>query len=313
MASLLGAEVDTLLVSIVMPTYNRASLVGQAIESVLGQDYPHWELLVVDDGSTDDTGRVLSEYRGDCRIRCFHQSNSGQATARNVGVRNARGQFVAFLDSDNRWLPHKLSTQTAYLKANPAVDVLYGDGECIDLAGRVLPVKPSMKRYSGQVWRQLLIDNFVAFNTAIVRVEKLTEIGGFDEQVRRGDDYDLWLRMSVGSMFHYLPGIVTQYRVEGERISTNVEGRYESNLATINRFLVAHPGLLNDLEVREARARVHARFARSLATRGQMRAALRAARTAVGLTPGQYRVWRTLAAVALQPVRSRLGENGDIS
>jgi glycosyltransferase involved in cell wall biosynthesis len=291
------------LVSVVVPTYNRAALLDQAISSVLRQDYRRWELLVIDDGSTDDTAAVLQSYAHEPRIRSFSQPNSGQAVARNRGIQKARGEFVAFLDSDNLWLPHKLGIQMAYLAAHPEVDVLYGDTEIIDIDGRVLPRASTRPRHSGVVWRQLLVDNFVNFNTSVVRTEKLREVGGMDESVRRADDYDLWLRLSTVARFQYLPGVVAQYRVAGARISDNIAGRFESNMAAVERFLASNPDLLSRTEIRAVRARIHQRFARAFSDHGQDRDAWARALAAVGLVPTHGRAWRTLAAVTLAPLR----------
>lgn len=293
------------LISVVVPTYNRAALLDQAINSVLQQDYQQWELLVVDDGSTDDTMAVLRTYEKEPRIRGFSQPNSGQAVARNRGLREASGQFIAFLDSDNLWLPHKLATQAAYLASHPEVDVLYGDIETIDIEGRVLAGPSAQARHSGMVWKQLLVDNFVNFNTSVVRTEKLREVGGMDESVRRADDYDLWLRLSTVARFQYLPGVVAQYRVAGARISDNIAGRFESNMAAVERFIQRNPGLLSTGELNQVLSRIHRRFSRAFSERGQYRQACATVLKAIRLSPSDPGAWRTLAAVAVEPMRGR--------
>ena len=291
------------LISVVVPTYNRADLLEEAIQSVLQQEYANWELLVVDDGSTDDTGEVLDRYGSEDRIRTFRQPNSGQAVARNQGIRNARGEFVAFLDSDNRWLPHKLRAQAEYLAEHDEIDVLYGDIETIDMSGNLVAGLSSRERFSGEVWRELLVDNFVNFNTSVVRTAKLREVGGLDETVRRADDYDLWLRLSTRARFQYLPGVVAQYRVAGARISDNVAGRFESNMAAVERFLADNPGRMAASEIKALRARIHQRFARAFAGQGKTVQAWRMTLLALKNAPTSASAWRTLAAVALAPVR----------
>ena len=298
------------LVSVIVPTYNRAGVLREAIESVRDQECQDWELIVCDDGSTDDSDQVVADYRDDPRIRYFRQENRGQAVARNLGISHAQGDFIGFLDSDNRWLPHKLAVQVPYLEVHPEVDVLYGDIERIDGAGRTWP-SPVRRRYSGVVWKDLLIDNFVTFNTALVRADKLRAIGGMDETVRRGDDYDLWLRLSPTARFQFVPGVVAQYRVEGNRISDDVEGRMQSNMAAVERFLRANPGLLDGRERRRIESRIYGRFARAMSASGHLPRAIALGSRAVGRQPLSLRAWRTLVAVLLAPFRVGKGAGDD--
>ena len=292
------------LVSVVIPTFNRAEFLSDAISSVTAQSYDRWELLVVDDGSTDDTPAVLSEFDGSDRIRCFRQQNQGQAVARNHGIRMARGEYVAFLDSDNRWLSDKLEIQVEFLTAHPDIDVLYGDKEDIDAGGEVVARGDNVKRHSGLIWRPLLIDNFVNFNTTIVRKAALTKVGGFDETVRRADDYDLWLRLSSFARFHYRPGIVVQYRIEGPRISDSLMGRYESNLSAVGRFIDRNRDLLEPGEIGDVHAKIDERFSRGFSGQGDHRNALRLACRSIGRRPTRFPAWRTLAAVAYRAIRA---------
>ena len=293
-------------VSVIMPTFNRSALLPKAIESVRRQDYEAWELIVVDDGSSDDTQAVLARFAGDSRIRCFRQENRGQASARNYGIREAHGAWIAFIDSDDQWLAHKLRKQMEYLAGNPDMDIVYGEVERIDLVGRVLPRRRSMQRHSGWVWRALLDNNFIGMSTAVVRADKLRKVGGFDETMRVVEDYDLWLRLSATGRFGFLPGVVSQYRVAGPRVSDHVRDCAEANVAAVERFLTTHPALLPSAEVARVRSQLHGRIARDFAHEGMLSRSLAAALTAVWFAPGECSAWRTLAAVALHPVRSTL-------
>lgn len=290
------------LVSIIVPTYNRAGLLREAIESVINQEYQDWQLIVADDGSTDDSEKIVRQYQDDLRVLYFKQDNRGQAAARNLGISHASGDLIAFLDSDNRWLPHKLAAQVSYMDQHPNVDVLYGETERIDGSGRTWP-GPIRRRFSGIVWKELLVDNFVTFNTSVVRSGKLRAVGGMDDTVRRGDDYDLWLRLARDSVFHFLPGVVTQYRVEGSRISDDVDGRMQSNLAAVGRFIRSNPGLLGASERRKIKARVYARFARAMSSAGRTSHGISLAMRAVASAPLSLRSWRTLLAVCAMPLR----------
>lgn len=302
-----GAQANDMpLISVVMPTYNRAKVLGEAIRSVCEQDYGNWELLVIDDGSSDYTRTVLQNFKSEPRIRIYSQPNRGQAIARNRGIRESRGDYIAFLDSDNRWLRQKLRTQVQHLTTDASVDVLYGDIELIDMEGNVRPDRSLQERFSGEVWRPLLLDNFVNFNTSVVRSVKLRDVGGMDETVQRADDYDLWLRLAPIAKFQYVPGVVTQYRVAGKRISDNVAGRFESNISAVTRFFERNPELLSQWEIDSVLSSVHQRFARSFCNQGMRREAWSKSLAAIKLAPTQKGAWRTLAAIAVEPVRRHL-------
>ena len=191
------------LVSVIIPTYNRSGLICTAIDSVIAQTYASTEIIVVDDGSTDDTRSVLQRY-GD-RIRLLSQENSGPAAARNKGIAAARGEYIAFLDSDDYWLPEKLTRQIEALeKAGPSVPcclcnctVLYRDGSrtsTFKIAGIGSDQPAGLWLNPGAV----LSTRFVIFNqAAAIRRQALERIGGFDEKLRLLEDYDLSLRLAL--------------------------------------------------------------------------------------------------------------------
>ena len=289
-----------------MPTFDRSALLPEAIESVRRQDYDAWELIIVDDGSSDDTQAVLARFAGDSRIRCFRQENRGQASARNLGIQQSQGAWVAFIDSDDRWLPHKLRKQMEYLAGNPDIDILYGEVERIGLRGHLLPRRGAIQRHSGTVWRHLLYNNFIGMSTAVVRADRLRKVGGFDETMRVVEDYDLWLRLSATSRFGFLPGVVSQYRVAGPRVSDLVRDCADANVAAVERFLAAHPALLSSAEISRVRGQLHGRIAREFAHEGMLGRSLAAALNAVWFAPAAFSAWRTLAAVALHPLRRSL-------
>jgi glycosyltransferase involved in cell wall biosynthesis len=192
------------LVSVIIPTYNRADLVCRAIESVLGQTYKNREIIVVDDGSTDDTQTRLQAY-GD-RIRVLSQENGGPSIARNRGIAVSRGEIVAFLDSDDYWLPTKLARQVELLeKAGPSVaccicncTIVYNDGTKIS----TFKIANIIPRCSAGLWlnpAEVLISRFVIFTQAVaIRREALDRAGYFDEQLPFfGEDHDFELRLSL--------------------------------------------------------------------------------------------------------------------
>ena len=294
---------DSVKVSVVMPVYNRSDLVADAINSVLAQDYKNWQLVVVDDGSTDETFEMLRPYRDHENVRLIRQENAGQSVARNVAIQHSDGDWVAFLDSDNRWLPHKLKVQVQAVSERPDTDIVFGDIERFGASVNESIQAPTRVRPSGEVFDELLLNNFVNFNTSMVRANRLREIGGFDPTLRCGEDYDLWLRLAPNNRFLYLPGVVTQYRVEGERVSDNVRGVFEANRYSVRNAIRSNSHLLSRSQEKMIWARLYSRFARGLSEQTDYRGALVAAFKAVLLAPVETRFWRTLLAVVVKPLR----------
>jgi glycosyltransferase involved in cell wall biosynthesis len=189
-------------VSVVMPTFNRLEYLPAAIESVHAQTFRDWELLVIDDGSDEQTLSFLRRRRRDPRTTLLCGAHTGNpAVVRNEGLRLARGRYVAFLDSDDRWREDKLERQVALLESAPARRWSYTAVRRIDGAGRVVarsgaPWTP----YSGAILEQVLrIDAQIATPAVMAELAFVRELGGFDEQLRFGEDYDLWARMALRS------------------------------------------------------------------------------------------------------------------
>lgn len=211
-------------VSVIIPTYNRADLIAQAIDSVLAQSYPDVEIIVADDGSTDDTAAVVGAY-GAC-VRYLALPHRGQpAATRNAGIRAASGELIAFLDSDDLLLPDKLAVQAAALAQNPAAGVVYSNGVYFRTTpaapvGRVLDGLPAP---SGAVFGALLVGNFLAPPVVLVRRAALDATGLFDESPDffAVEDFDLWLRLAAHTPFVYAPGDVAAIRRHTGGISRN--------------------------------------------------------------------------------------------
>jgi len=196
-------------VSVIIPTFNRAWAVGKAIDSVLAQDYPNVELIVVDDGSSDQTGALLSAYKG--ALLPIHQPNQGVSAARNRGVAAAAGDLIAFLDSDDYWLPGKLSEQVAFFNAHPAALICQTEEIWIRNGRRVNPRRRHQKA-AGDIFIPSLALCLVSPSAVMVKKALFTEIGGFDEDLPACEDYDLWLRVSSRYPVHLIekPLIVKQ-------------------------------------------------------------------------------------------------------
>ncbi|MCM0611839.1 glycosyltransferase [Marinobacter sediminum] len=283
-------------VSVVTPTYNRARFLPDAVASVLAQTYADLELIVVDDGSVDDTRKVLEPFLADGRVRYFYQENQGQSHARNHALEQATGDFIAFLDSDDLWAPGKLERQLAVLQANPDVDIVHGDEAMIDERGAVISLE-NMRRYSGSITRYLLADNSVSITTALVRRRCFYEMGGFDTSVGVADDYELWLRFSARYLFHYEPGIVASYRVMADQISSDKRRRFAANERIIRTFLEHYGEALSVRERRWGLARFFCRKARYFASVRERGMAIGAIARAFWQAPLAPVVWRALYRV----------------
>ena len=181
------------LVTVIIPTYNRGWILKEAIDSVLSQDFDDFELIVVDDGSTDNTNEILSAYGGD--IIALRQGNRGVSAARNAGIASAMGHFIAFLDSDDLWLPGKMSRQVDFFKSNPDEMICQTEELWIRNGKRVNP-KNRHKKFSGMIFKHSLPLCIVSPSAVMLKKSLLDKTGVFDESLPACEDYDLWLRIS---------------------------------------------------------------------------------------------------------------------
>jgi glycosyltransferase involved in cell wall biosynthesis len=180
-------------VSVIIPTFNRRGLVQQAIDSVLAQDFDDCELIVVDDGSTDDTAEALAVYGP--RIRVLRQPNRGVSAARNAGIRAAAAPLIALLDSDDLWLPAKLARQTAFFQAHPGILICQTEEIWVRNGVRVNPRKKHRKP-SGMIFERSLELCLVSPSAVMMHQSLLEAVGLFDEALPACEDYDLWLRVA---------------------------------------------------------------------------------------------------------------------
>lgn len=200
-------------VSVIIPTYNNSAHIARAIDSVLIQTYRDIEIIVVNDGSTDDTEERLRAY-GD-QIRYIYQENQERSAARNTGMRHAQGEFIAFLDTDDYWLPNKLQQQIAILEQKPEIDVVYSRAYLVDdderkhgLIGH--PIQGSRH----EIYHQLLFgNNIIPSPTPVVRQSCCRQIGDFDLQLCQVEDLDYWLRVSERFQFWGISEPLACYRV----------------------------------------------------------------------------------------------------
>lgn len=184
------------LVSVLIPTFNREKFIGEAIESVLEQTFQDFEIIVVDDGSTDRTAEVIKSFPAD-KLIYIHQPNRGRSNARNHALSLAKGRYIAFLDSDDLYLPGKLELQVSYLEDHPEAGMVYTSAYCVDEHGI------SMNHYylanvSGWIYKQIAfyVPVTITLPTVMVRREVIDKVGVFDEKMERFEDTDIWRRIS---------------------------------------------------------------------------------------------------------------------
>lgn len=220
-------------ISVIIPAYNQARYLPMAIQSVLAQTYRDFEIIVVDDGSTDDTSVVAKGFG--TIVRYVRQENRGLAGARNTGIRLARGQFLAPLDSDDEWVPTALERLVELATLNPGAAVYHGGWRYIDEQGRELPQAPHLMVVPpDQAYRTMVRGNYLAVGTVLMRREIVVEAGAFDESLRRVEDWNLWLRLLQGG--HAILGssdCVLRYRLHDGSLSTDPEEMYKATLAVV--------------------------------------------------------------------------------
>lgn len=227
-------------VSVVMPVYNVEAYVGEAIRSVLDQSFRDFELIVVDDGGADGSIEICRGY-SDPRIRIVSQANRGLAAARNTGIAAATGDYVAFLDADDRWDAHKLMLHVIHLNASGPVDLSYAGSRMINASGRPIGVS-QQPRLAGVKPKHILMRNPVGNGSAAVIRRSALEraafehpnesgrICWFDESFRQSEDIEFWLRLSAqhDCRFEGIDGLLTDYRIVGGGLSANIARQYET-------------------------------------------------------------------------------------
>ena len=261
------------LVSAIVPVHNRAWCIRRSIESVLAQDYRPLELIVVDDGSTDDTPRLLGEIAremteyveskaGGIALRILRQDNRGVSAARNLGIRAARGPLIAFLDSDDEWLPQKTSRQTADLLAHPGMRV-HQTGETWVRRGRRVNPPQRLRKRAGDLFEQSLDHCAISPSAAMLRREVFDEVGLFDETFPACEDYEMWLRITCRHEVGLLDeALIVKHGGHADQLSFTVEALDRHRIRAIVKILDsgALSAAQRDLAVRalETKCRIYA-------------------------------------------------------
>ena len=226
-----------MLVSVIIPTYDRWPVVGEAVESVLAQSFDDYELIVVDDGSTEETGDRLRQY-GE-RLTVLTQRRGGVSAARNLGACRALGKYLAFLDSDDLWHPRKLQRQLDFMERNPEVEICQTDEIWIRNGARVNP-RNRHRKPSGDVFRASLELCLVSPSAVMMRRELFERVGGFDESLPVCEDYDLWLRIARDTEIPLIPeALVTKRGGHADQLSRATWGLDRFRVLSIANLIEA--------------------------------------------------------------------------
>jgi glycosyltransferase involved in cell wall biosynthesis len=220
-------------IAAVIPVYNGEAFLRTAIESVLAQTSPVDELVILDDGSTDNTRAVALSYGQ--HLRYIFQENRGLAAARNAGAAASTCEWVAFLDCDDWWLPEKIAKQRALIESNPDAVLIYSDQWECESAGKMLYIEAVPPQ---QLWPQLRTRNGLSSSVAIVRRDALTSIGGYDEGLRACEDWDFYVRLHAKGPFAYIAEPLAVYRLSPGTMSTNADRMLQNFEAILESTLL---------------------------------------------------------------------------
>jgi len=314
-------------VSVVIPAYNAERHIRETLDSVLAQTYRDFEVVVVDDGSTDRTREIVGSYGGP--VRCIAQANAGPSAARNRGVREARGEFVAFVDSDDLWLREKLAEQVPLFDADGRVGLVYCHVQRITADGQPLPT-PQMPKPTGQVFVDFLFRNHCPTSAAVVRRECFERCGYFPEDMVWAEDWHLWLRIARRYEFAAARRVLARHRVHSSALTRQYEKAYLGARSVLESALEEGDGPAAGAARRRGLHRLDRNQALSLLARGEPREARRcfwravrngptdphaAAGCLVSLLPGVFRrplmrLWKRLAPWVPWEKNGRMGTPG---
>jgi glycosyltransferase involved in cell wall biosynthesis len=263
-------------VSVVVPAYNSADYTVETVQSVLGQTYGDFELIVVDDGSTDHTREAMQDF-GD-RIRYLYKENGGACSARNLGIAESQGEYVACLDCDDLWLPEKLERSVAALDAHPDWALVFTPCLLIDDKGKTIGLS-NYRPDLGNAFLELLKRNYIVAPTVVMRRAHMEEVGPFDESMFIPADWDLWLRLARDRVIGFVETPLSKYRMASSYTLRNVDQFVAESTYTVKKHLDSAPELTAG-EKGEVWARiyvVHATLLREKPDMGAARAALKKA------------------------------------
>lgn len=275
---------DSIDISVVIPTFNRRVLVERAIRSVLAQTLSIDEIIVVDDGSTDGTLDHLTALFGD-RIRYIRQDNRGVSSARNLGLRNARGRYLTLLDSDDEWMPEKTRAQWEWLEARPDFGMVLCDvvRRFPDGSTELFRRRTMLPR-DGDILESVVLEPWLVPASVMVRRDVVDQIGGFDESLRTAEDLDYHLRIAAHTRIGLIEAPLVR-ALRGHDGLSSLPCTYTDYVGVIERAVVVNATKLSDAVRRDALTRAYTRGARGMVVLGRRRHAWRLARKAWTASP----------------------------
>ena len=297
-------------VSVIIPAFNAAAFIGDALASIRDQTLHGVEVVVVDDGSTDDTLRVVRQFAEDLDLTILTQANAGPAAARNRGIRRARGRYCAFLDTDDVMLPDRLRAQADMLDGDSEIGLVHTDLMTFDDRGIIHRTRRAFSNpCGGMVLDQLLLNNFITTSTVMAPKARLEEAGLFGEGRRVSEDFEFWLRMAARWKVGFIDQPLVQYRRRPGSLSDDKVLSARCALDVVEQFWRQHP------QHRTSRPHVYRQsVAAHLAAVGQAALVqgsrgLAVAYLGKSLTvyPWKRRSWKSLAKAMIAPVRGPLG------
>lgn len=245
-------------VSIIIPAYNAEPYIQEAIESALSQTYKDIELIVVDDGSTDRTFEIVKKFGSKVKY-ARHNEIKGPSAARNTGIIETKGEYIAFLDADDVWMPAKIEDQIRLFETSEDLALVYSNCYKINRLGEQIGIFPDpVELHRGSVFEKLLLDNFITTSSVIVKREVLNEIGLFDENFLASQDYDLYIKIAERHKIDFIDSPLVKYRVHPDGISSRKRRLMLEEAIKITRFYrdkisSKNPGLARKLDKRAAK------------------------------------------------------------
>lgn len=286
------------LVSVIIPSYNAGKFIAAAVDSVLGQTYKNYEIVVVDDGSTDNTKEVLKPYIDQGKIRYIYQENKKQAAARNNGIKHSRGELLAFLDADDVWLPGKLELQVPLFR-DEEVGMVYGNGVIWE-NGSERPRSPTKGPQKGNIFYPLMVyGSHIWASTVILRRECVDKVGLFNESKSYvgTEDYDMWLRVAYHYKVDYVPEVVEKYRIHGDNVSLDTDVMFNDQITVVKD--VARLFHIPKSSLDGTLARIYFELSYRLIEEVRYKEALKYALLTVFLRPGFFNGWKMLVKAML--------------
>ncbi len=278
-----------MLISIIMPVFNGLPFLKEAIDSVIAQTYKKFELIVVNDGSTDKTQIVLDEFQKKLgkKMIVIKQKNQGQVIAKNRGIKRAKGKFIAFLDSDDIWEKDKLEYQVKRFEKNKNLGLCYTEAVLIDERSRVIGYRSANRNYTGRCFEKLIEKNQITASSVMIKRECLNCIGIFDETLRTCENWDMWLRISLFFEIQYIPRPLTYYRIHKNHMSSNISKMLEGKIKVLKKY----SSLLPDKKFKKILFNSYFDFAKDSLWNSNPKGAREILKNAFKISPFSYRLF----------------------